>query len=69
MENDSPLFLLFRHRQGFLIWLVILLVLIAPVLAQDRTKIEIVPMLGHSRGVLSVAFSPDGRRVLSGSWD
>ena len=24
---------------------------------------------GHSRGVTSVAFSPDGRRIASGSWD
>ena len=34
--------------------------------AQERPKIEIVPALGHSDSVSSVAFSPDGTRVLSG---
>jgi hypothetical protein len=37
--------------------------------AQDRPKIEIVPNIPHSQGVFSVAFSPDGLSVLSGSWD
>ena len=37
--------------------------------AQDRPKIEIVPQIGHSITVLSVAFSADGRTALSGSWD
>ena len=32
-------------------------------------KVEIVPQIGHSDGVNSVAFSPDGARVLSGSQD
>jgi WD40 repeat protein len=27
------------------------------------------PLQGHTNGVLSVAFSPDGRRIVSGSWD
>ena len=39
--------------------------------AQDtkvRAKIEIVPNIPHV-SVRSVAFSPDGRQVLSGSWD
>jgi len=30
---------------------------------------EISPQLGHSKGVYSVAFSPDGKFVLSGSGD
>ena len=36
--------------------------------AQDRPKIEVVAQAEHSDAV-SVAFSPDGHRVLSGSWD
>jgi WD40 repeat protein len=36
---------------------------------QDRSKIEIVPQIGHSSSVLSVAFSPDGTRLLSGGGD
>ncbi|MCO6427823.1 WD40 repeat domain-containing protein, partial [Nitrosomonas communis] len=27
------------------------------------------PLLGHQNAVSSVAFSPDGRRIVSGSWD
>jgi WD40 repeat protein len=42
---------------------------IGPVTAQDKAKIEIVPTLGHSGWITSVAFSPDGIRILSGSWD
>jgi WD40 repeat protein len=58
------------HRgQVFLIALVALLTRIAPVSAQDGAKIEIVPILGHSYEVRSVAFSPDSARVLSGSVD
>lgn len=37
--------------------------------AQDKLKVEVVAQVGHSREVASVAFSPDGRTVLSGSWD
>ena len=37
--------------------------------AADRPKIEIVPVSPHSAQVTSVAFSPDGRSVLSGSGD
>ena len=37
--------------------------------AQEKLNIEVVPQIGHPYGVTSVAFSPDGTRVLSGSWD
>src|SRR5688572_7586863 len=36
---------------------------------QDKAKIEIVPLIPHAVAVTSVAFSPDGGRVLSGSQD
>ncbi len=36
---------------------------------QDKTKIEIVPLVPHAINVTAVAFSPDGTRVLSGSQD
>src|SRR5262245_26334392 len=35
--------------------------------AQVRAKAEVVPSIPHSDWVTSVAFSPDGARVLSGS--
>lgn len=34
-----------------------------------KPKIEIVPQIGHSSQITSVAFSPDGARMLSGSTD
>ncbi len=34
---------------------------------QDKLPVEVVPQMGHSGAVYSVAFSPDGRFVLSGS--
>jgi len=34
--------------------------------AQD---VAVFPQLGHSGGVVAIAFSPDGRQILSGSWD
>ncbi|MGB8399023.1 caspase family protein [Bradyrhizobium sp.] len=37
--------------------------------AQDKLKIEVVPQVGHLGLAYSVAFSPDGRTVLSGSAD
>src|SRR5262249_37804177 len=37
--------------------------------AQAKVQIEIVPQTPHSGAVDSVAFSPDGSRVLSGSGD
>jgi hypothetical protein len=52
-----------------LVALVTLLILVEPVRAQDKPKIEIVPILGHIAQVTPVAVSPDGDRVASGSWD
>src|SRR5262245_48607418 len=37
--------------------------------AQDRPKIDVVPNIPHSQAITSVAFSPDGTRVLSGGGD
>jgi WD40 repeat protein len=36
---------------------------------QESAKIEILPTVGHFDAVYSVAFSPDGARALSGSFD
>jgi WD40 repeat protein len=43
--------------------------LAAAVQAQGKSKLEIVPQIPHARDVTSVAFSPDGTRVLSCSRD
>ena len=37
--------------------------------AQDKLPVEVVPQIGHTGAVHSVAFSPDGRLALSGSLD
>ena len=37
--------------------------------AKDRAKVELVPNVSHSAEVPSVAFSPDGARLVSGSSD
>ena len=45
------------------------LLLCTKVAAEQSPRIEVVPQLGHQNRVTSVAFSPDGRTVLSGSVD
>jgi WD40 repeat protein len=37
--------------------------------AQERANVEVVPTIPHANQVNSVAFSPDGKRVLSGGDD
>ena len=37
--------------------------------AEDRPKVEIVPQMQHSGVVDEIAFTPDGRRAVSASWD
>jgi WD40 repeat protein len=58
-----------RFRLADLVAPVIALLLTVSASAQDRAKIEIVPNLPHVDKVSSVAFSPDGTHVLSGSDD
>ena len=48
---------------------VVFAVLVISNTAMTSEKPEIFVQLGHSRLVTSVAFSPDGRYALSGSWD
>jgi WD40 repeat protein len=40
-----------------------------PTVGAAASRPELVVQLGHSSSVLSVAFSPDGQFVLTGSWD
>ena len=35
----------------------------------EKSRLELVGTLQHSRGVSSVSFPPDGTKVASGSWD
>ena len=59
-----------HHRNFCVIALLALIASAAIAPAHSGTnKIEIVPILGHSASVLSVAFSPDGAQVLSGGHD
>src|SRR5262249_53976630 len=37
--------------------------------AEQQPKVEVVPAIGHSSSCTSVAFSPEGARVLSASWN
>src|SRR5262245_12259472 len=64
-----------RFRPGLVLGLVLLSIWanVAPISAQDRHKVEIVPQISNAGAVAgdinSVAFSPDGTLVLSGNGD
>jgi WD40 repeat protein len=60
---------LLRQGIAFILAVLTIQVFADGVSAQGKAKIEIVPILGHSTSVTSVAFSPDGARVLSGGGD
>jgi len=52
---------------AFLIALAAIGVCLSPARAQDRA--EVFPQIGHSQGVFSLAFTPDGSTLASGSAD
>jgi len=57
-------------RAGIFLVLAALLMALAPAFqaaAQGKPKIEVVAQIAHPLGVRSVALSPDGTRLLSGS--
>jgi WD40 repeat protein len=58
-------------RLGAAVGLAVLAVLVGvpQASAQDRLKMEITPQIPHSKEVRSVAFAPDGTRLLSGGDD
>ena len=59
-----------HHQQSVIVCLFFWAMLVgSQASAQDRAKIEVVPYIPHTSSVRSVAFSPDGTRVLSGSGD
>ena len=37
--------------------------------AQDATKFEVVPIIGHAGSISTIEYSVDGRFALTGSWD
>ena len=58
-----------QHLSDMLVVALACLTLTAEARAQGKAKVEILPQIAHSLGVLSVAFSADGARVVSGSYD
>ena len=54
------------HLARGLVLLAALMLLHSPAGAQERPRVEVVPNIPHSWLVRSLAFSPDGARVLSG---
>ena len=60
---------LFRPSLVFGLVLIAICSGVSPTSAQELPKTELVPNIPHSLRVSSVAFSPDGGRVLSGSED
>jgi len=49
--------------------LITLLLVLLPSLSSAEEKPEIFVQLGHSKKVISFAFTPNGRYALSGSWE
>jgi WD40 repeat protein len=59
-----------RSRVAFSVGVLLAAVAIAgDAVAQNKFAAEVVPQIGHSEEVDAVAFSPDGRFALSGSFD
>jgi WD40 repeat protein len=54
---------------AFILGAVISAALAAAAFADERPRVEVVAQIGHSGSVDAVAFSRDGRQVLSGSFD
>ena len=69
--------MLTKHASIFTLFLLTFSVLLASVSAQDdvlglwdaKTSRHIKTLTGHTDEVRSVSFSPDGRKIASGSWD
>jgi WD40 repeat protein len=63
---------IFRRRRPAAAFAVLCALNFVPVSAQtaaETSPARIVPAVGHTSSVSSVAFAPDGRTVASGSWD
>ncbi len=53
-------------------WILLFVLVFFPVLATSRaneTSLRIVPQVGHTERVHSASFSPDGKLIVTGSWD
>src|SRR5262249_56436126 len=56
---------LLRHNFALVLGFVALSLFTDIARGQEKPKVQIVPQIGHVDSVYSVAFSPDGARVLS----